>query len=344
MRVGAVGLALLLTSAACAAEPSSVQSQEETDAAPSSRPSATATIDVGAFPNDIAVGEGSVWVSVSGSGSTASESYVAEIDPDENRVVGRIPVPAPLIYLTAGEGGVWGLSETNEGGQKVFNLIRIDPQRGRIEAEVPGIRGPVAAGPGAIWATAPDDTTTGTSLVRIDPRTNRIVARIPLPESPWHISVGEGYVWVLALEPRQLDIVRIDANTNEVAWGVKTEAGTLGPPVIGDGSLWAPGWGSNVVVRINPVTNSEVARTSSNPHVPMTSPVGSYDGGIWFIGDIEGGQLISRLDAGTMRLDASLELTRAVARSSLELAADLGVMWVANYRESVTRIDLDTKD
>lgn len=56
--------------------------------------------------------------------------------------------------------------------------------------------------------------------------------------------------------------------------------------------------------------------------------------------DRPGGELVARLNLRSLEQDASLELDDAAAsKAAAALTADGESIWVANYRDSVIRID-----
>ena len=138
-----------------------------------------ATIEVGPFPSSIAVGAGGVWVSVPAQ-DASSEDLLVRIDPQSNRVSATIPLKARLEGLVAGEGAVWGTwavpDPEGSDGDYAFSLVRIDPHANRVAATIPDLRGPVAVGEGAVWATMPGEAGRTSRLVRVDPVSNQIVA------------------------------------------------------------------------------------------------------------------------------------------------------------------------
>ena len=73
-------------------------------------------IDVGPFPQAIAVGEGGVWVDVPANAPGASPEIV-HIDPSSDRVVARIPVPEGESDIAAGEGSVWVTKASADAGR-----------------------------------------------------------------------------------------------------------------------------------------------------------------------------------------------------------------------------------
>ena len=89
-------------------------------------------IDVGPFPQAIAVGEGGVWVDVPANAPGASPEIV-HIDPSSDRVVARIPVPEGESDIAAGE-GAFGLRGTAERRAVSLSFRRFRSTRPRIRS------------------------------------------------------------------------------------------------------------------------------------------------------------------------------------------------------------------
>ena len=85
------------------------------------QPRVTAVVPVGSHPQDVAVGEGAVWVSLPAQ-QPGEDSLVVRIDPITNEAVARIPVEGHVEELAAGEGGVWGAGARFDIGD--FNPLR----------------------------------------------------------------------------------------------------------------------------------------------------------------------------------------------------------------------------
>ncbi|MCC6223770.1 MAG: hypothetical protein IT201_09825 [Thermoleophilia bacterium] len=156
-----------------------------------------AVIEVGGYPQGIAVGFRAVWVA-SGNPPGGVNGAVTRIDPRTNEAAAVIPVPDVPEYVAAGAGGVW---VTTDAG----TVRRIEPGTNALldpPIEVgPAGRTAVAVGDETVWAlvmTGPD--TLGTA-VEIDPRTEEIVGEpVELGQSPLGLAFGEGALWVANYE------------------------------------------------------------------------------------------------------------------------------------------------
>ena len=146
-----------------------------------------ATIDVPAGPKEIAVLDGSAWVTCD-SGQT-----VARIDVATNKVTARIHTLGGPANLAVEHDAAWVWTHEQQ-------LVRIDPKTNTIIATIDG----VAPGPGAGLAVGGGYTWVAVSegIARVDPATNRIEDVIPLPQpGSWmDIAYLEGELWVSSVD------------------------------------------------------------------------------------------------------------------------------------------------
>jgi DNA-binding SARP family transcriptional activator/ABC-type branched-subunit amino acid transport system substrate-binding protein/DNA-binding beta-propeller fold protein YncE len=156
----------------------------------------------GVKANNIAVGDGDVWV--------AEGDGLAEIDPSTNEVARRVPLDADLSTLAVGGGAVWVADP--EGG----NVWRVDTgprlKTTAIEVETWVVR--LAFGEGAVWAT----NEIADSIHRIDPRTGAS-RRVAGATSPRGVDAGDGTVWVTAATPPSEDAALPTAVCRNVDFG-----------------------------------------------------------------------------------------------------------------------------
>ena len=158
----------------------------------------------GVKANNIAVGDGDVWV--------AEEDSLAEIDPSTNEVARRVPLEDAFILstLAVGGGAVW---VADPGGGKVWRVDtgpRLRTTAIEVETWVAGL----AFGEGALWAT----NEIGDSIHRIDPRTGAS-RRIAGATSPRGVDAGDGSVWVTAASPPSEDTALPTAVCRNVDFG-----------------------------------------------------------------------------------------------------------------------------
>ncbi len=196
------------------------------------------------LPNNIAVGEGAVWV------STARE-YVAQIDPQTTEVVRVIPTHFGVEGMTAGGGSVWLAAE-------LFGLARIDPKTGELGPTQPiqGTEGRrlsvdnLALADGSLWARGGWATphgngyvanTTGNALgvVQVNLRTGDVEQVVNFDEYIWVHAVSDSRLWLSSRDSRagSRDVYVLDPGTDEVRLAARlAEPGTIIGAV--GASLW----------------------------------------------------------------------------------------------------------
>jgi YVTN family beta-propeller protein len=219
-------------------------------------------IRTGIQAEDIAFGEGALWVTIVGSGDLGvpnDTDAVSRIDPETGETLATIKVSRGPMSLAFTPEAVWvvnfGLSDT---------VIRVDPNTNQIIGEpiVTG-RAPlsVAVGEGSLWVANHDAHT----ITRIDLATNQVVANITVPSEPHRVAYGEGAVWVANFHVNS--VTRIDPQTNQVVGEPIPIGHPAGNMAAGLGSLWVtsdyrgPTDGAPedvVLVRIDPQTNQAV--------------------------------------------------------------------------------------
>ena len=324
-----------------------VESPAPTESPPSDgrplNPRVAETIQVGAFPRAIAVGEGAVWATVDNATGGPEDHLLLKIDPVTNETVETIPMPE-VGDIAVGSGALWMTSW--QGGEGV--LLRIDPATTEVDATIPlgSNASNVAFGFDAVWVTISSDRAgPAGDVLRIDPESNEIVARISI-DGGWsrEFVVGEGSVWVYGHSKLAehgwvaSSLWRIDPLTNEVVATVLDQTGFLGDGsylpdnvAVGGGWLWAAS-NRGKGLRIDPTTGAFT--TFEPPDGGFAWPFLAYEGNIFF-----GLDPVRILDTDTLEVVASVALDSQVADAVLDPAT--GTLWIANYEHSVTRIDLN---
>jgi TolB protein len=306
----------------------------------------TATIEIGAFPRAVALGDGVVWATVDNANGGPDDHLLVKIDPATNEVVGTTPVFV-AGDIAVGDGAVWVTSRLDNADGAV---LRIDPSTNQVVASISVGLNPsnVAVGEGAVWVTV-NTTTAGFrpsgEVVRIDPATNEVVARTTINGGwPRDIVVGEGAVWVYGhagYSPEHgwesSSLWRIDPLTNELASTVLDQTGFLGDGsylpdnvAVADGWLWAAS-DRGKGLRIDPATGTFTTFDLSESGFGW--PFLAYEGHVFF-----GLEPIRILDTETLEVVGSIALESQVADAALDPAT--GTLWIANYEGSVTRVDL----
>jgi YVTN family beta-propeller protein len=250
--------------------------------------SVTARIPVGATgsgPAAVAVGAGAVWVPVAVPGALWA------IDPASDKVTARISLGGPLggpISVSAAGGSVWvaccGPPDTGPATSS-GRLLRVDPRRKRVVADIPLPARPVAlaADASAAWVA-----TAGGQVLMVSSKRNRIAATIaaggPLGFSQT-IAVGPGGVWLA--DPFDEQIVRIDPRTRRVM--ARIPAGPVTTLAVTGEAVWA--LSPLGLVRIDPARD-RVAAIGSDPDLRRARLVAADAAGLW----TAGWSSISRID------------------------------------------------
>jgi DNA-binding beta-propeller fold protein YncE len=250
--------------------------------------SVTARIPIratGSGPAAVTVGAGAVWVPVAVPGALWG------ITPGANKVTARIPLGGPLagsISVSASGDSVWvagdgepGPGATAAGGR----LLRVDPHRRRVVADIPLPDDPVAvaADSRATWVA-----TAGGQVLMVSHKRNRVVATIdaggPLGLSQT-IAVGPGGVWLA--DPFDEQVVRIDPRTRRVM--ARIPAGAVTTLAVTGDSVWA--LSSLGLVRIDPARD-RVAAVAPDPDLRRARLVAADADAVW----TAGWSAVSRID------------------------------------------------
>jgi streptogramin lyase len=152
-------------------------------------------ITVAAGVQEIAVGEGAVWVTNRAS-STVTRIPTSTLRPDPTPIkVGRTPKG-----IAVGFGAVWVAAA---GSRK---LTRINPHTRRTRSiALKATPERVAVGGGTVWITS----RASARLLRVDPRERRVVDRIRTGSDPYALDVSRANaVWLTLVEPNAVQRVR----------------------------------------------------------------------------------------------------------------------------------------
>jgi YVTN family beta-propeller protein len=242
---------------------------------------------VGALPDGIAVGAGSVWVANTTDGTVtrltrtnagatsqtirvgidptavtfafnalwvtdSGEQTVSRIDPVTDQVVASIAVGVAPAGVTSDGHSVW-VTDRLAG-----TVTRIDPQSDATATfPVGATPDGVASTPGALWVT---DFDSG-ALLRLDPGNGAVVDRISVGNGPSAVATSNDSVWVE--NSRDGTVSRIDPATDSVQ-AVVSVGQDPGRIAFGQNALWVPVGAPAGLVRID-------AQTNAVKHFPMSS-------------------------------------------------------------------------
>jgi len=254
-------------------------------------------IQPGLQAEDIAFGDGSLWVTTVASGDLGAPSEtdaVSRIDPDTSEVLSTIKVSRAPMSVAFTPESVWVVNF----GMSGDSVIRIDPKTNQIIGDpIQTGRAPLslAVGEGSMWVANHDAHT----VTRIDATTGQVIANITVPSEPHRIAFGEGAVWVANWHINS--VTRIDPQTNQVL-GEPIPIGFhhAGNMAAGLGSVWVTSDYRSpvdaapedvVLVRIDPQTNQAVE----------TMPLGGHPIDVEIAGDavwvsIQGPNKVLRID------------------------------------------------
>jgi len=235
---------------------------------------------LGASPNAVASGAGSIWVALSNRG------VVERIDPTTNGVEQTIVVPGGPSSIAVGDGFVW-VAESLAG-----KVAEIDPRAsgGQVVDEITVGNGPtgVAYGLGAVWVANSVDGT----LVRIDPATGTTSAPITVDAGANSVAVSNSAVWVVSSASGVLSKVDPDARTVIETTSVGSEPTAL---ATANGAVWVANSDDGTVSRIDPGTGRPEGLTSVG-RGPRGLAVAA-DGAVWVANEFSG--TLSKIDPRT---------------------------------------------
>jgi Tol biopolymer transport system component/streptogramin lyase len=324
-------------------------------------PHATATIEVGAFPNAVAIGEDDAWIAVTvDDGSGRGE--IVRIDKTTNEIVARIPVDAAPVWETGGGGlAVGGGSVWVLGGGDPAVLSRIAPASNAVVATEHldvGTGADVVVSDDAVWTlvfAGPD----AMAVQRLDPVTLGVVATIPVPGiwgqeifvTPQGIVVHtrDGFPGNEETSVGASRFTVIDPGTNQVLWSrADTRFVESFAP---DDVVWAQSerteyanLGGETLIRLDPESGEIVGDPVSVDEAAKAFVV-DETGGVWFQQFQNDLWTIERLDPATGDVDAVVDLgaftdDNAIYPVAVAFDPGSGTIWIVHLLEKVTRIDL----
>jgi hypothetical protein len=274
-----------------------------------------------------------------------SASPPPSIDPRFALSSVSLPDGLGATRMVIGEGAVWALASTKEGGSNV--LVRIDPSNDEIVAttRLEADAWYLAAGGGSIWVGFPHSS----AIQQIDAATNEVTGQWQLQgDGVSAITADDQAVWVEVFQDRSdqgqqnlASLVRIDPRTAEIVATVPLEglSGYDDEVAIGGGAVWVAGvnlTGSEErgadLVRIDPTTNtisavlpvSAFSVRASVDSVWVTSPADGVNDSLHKPEAWEARQI----DPATNELSPSISLPDNV---SGVLAVTTGGAWFSGY-------------
>ncbi len=184
----------------------------------------------------IAADADSVWV------LTDDKTTLSRIDPDQNKVVSELRLPAGCNTLTFGETSLWVTCPSEN------RVLRINPTTNLVEKRIEVSPQPaaLAIGESSIWVLCLNEG----KIDRIDPKTNKVTKSIETGVSGaaiGGITLGQGSIWVTQTG---FPVTRIDPMSEKVAQQFWGPGG--GAIQFGQGSLWLTNVQAGTLWRIDP--------------------------------------------------------------------------------------------
>ncbi len=239
--------------------------------------------------------------------------------------------------IAAGSDALW--AGLNEGPKQTHGtLVRLDLATGatRKSITLPGVLTAAVRTDGSLWVEHAGDWNDSKpgGLAQFDWKTGAMQNRLRFEQPLFGLASGDGALWVVVgREPATL--VRVDPNVNKVVVGKPTviDPNRVIGLAYGEGAVWAAGFESGTLIRIDPTTGSKTSVKIGDMPVGVTVAGGS----VWVA--TRGQGTVTRVDPKTMRVRDTID----VGENPTFLAAMAGSVWVANQTDgTVTRIDAGT--
>ncbi len=184
----------------------------------------------------VAANPDSVWI------LSDDKTTLSRIDPDQNKVVAELRLPAGCNTLTFGEAALWVTCPSEN------RVLRINPETMLVEKRIEVSPQPsaLAIGESSLWVVCLKDG----KVERIDPRTNKVTKTIETGVSgaaKGGVAAGQGSIWVTL---SGFPITRIDPVSEKVVqqfWG--SGGGAI---QFGQGSVWLTNLQNGTLWRFDP--------------------------------------------------------------------------------------------
>jgi YVTN family beta-propeller protein len=266
------------------------------------------SVPVGADPDAIALGAGSVWV------ANLDDETVSRVDPATMKTLRTLPVGGPPDGIAAAGGAIW-VAESSARSSSV-SVRRIDAQFNSVENTVelanlvPGSKVAIAGRRGPLWV-APFSG----QLTALDPSSGRVLRRIDPGVAPIAVDAGAGAVWVADDEADYVARFSTRGSSYSIPVGHVPNA-----IAVGAGGVWVADTGDGTVERIDPKKRAVVARIRVGAE-PSGIAVGG--GSVWVADSGDG--TVMRIDPASDRVVARI----AVGASPRAIVIGDGRAWVA---------------
>jgi DNA-binding beta-propeller fold protein YncE len=317
---------------------------------------ASATIDVGAYPESIAVGEGAVWVG-------RRNGELVRIDPATNKVVAKRDIGSAIVDVAVGNGGVY-VASTPHGepiqwisGMAADTIYRIDPATNKITDgwNVGASQMRLAVNEQGVWFLANTNGGDHGEVHLLDPATGDVTV---LEGTASSLAATSGGIWFTTMLDGAYAVGRFGEPFNDPGDRVLTSGLTQEIPAggndigacadcppppngiaVGDDVLLA-GWNVRTTLSLvdtqfddRPLETIEVEdRRLQQLGLDRPSVTIAHDSA-WAIGANQ----VLRIDLESGRIDGD---PIEVGKAPYDIAAGYGSVWVTNLEDgTVTRID-----
>jgi DNA-binding beta-propeller fold protein YncE len=244
------------------------------------------SINLGGYPQDLAIGEGAVWVS--------DQNSVTQIDPATRTRIREIEVGGGLGPITTGGGSVWVLNSVDE------TVIRIDPATSEAAQEMTVGESEVHQQQRNIlrrysfrdatfselmdllyWQDTLWIADGGRSVIhRFDSETGQKAGKpIKVGKGPAYLVVAEGDVWSVNFWAGTLS--RIDSTSGKVEGRITACSRPLSA-VAGPRWIWVSCDGDSSIVRIDPASMTRVGQPI--PGLPSPWGIARTKDSLWVVG------------------------------------------------------------
>jgi hypothetical protein len=218
-------------------------------------------IATGDYVEELAVGEGAIWVL---NGSVGISTEINEVDPATGEVVATITPDDGAYFedIAVGEGAVWAVGGSVE---SLSTIARIDPATATVSDLIDTGIGParVEAGDGLIWAVgggflnADGSGDLGLHLVCLDPGSNAVVSNLTVGETDGYPDLALAYGSAWLTDTAAGELVRVDGTCTEIEGRVAI--GTGGQDLyeidVAKGLVWAGNPFDSQIFGVDPTTN-----------------------------------------------------------------------------------------
>jgi virginiamycin B lyase len=204
-----------------------------------------AKIHTGGNPDWLAMGFGSVWVSV------PKTNEIVRIDPNSNSIQARIVVDQEPCYgIGIGPTRVWVLNCKSQ------TVTRIDPRRNKVDLRVkvsiaPEGEGSIAVGYKHVWFVGNEDGHSSV-LMQLDAINGHTLRKITVGKDSAVVTLGFGSVWVTSSGENA--VYRVNPGSGRVTDVIAVAAGPRFTTVHNN-SLWVLSQSNGSASRIDPLRN-----------------------------------------------------------------------------------------